>query len=138
MVLFRGSGDGQTVVMTDDTLHLNGTLGSTKRSGLWQVPRYVSIKRRLGSVELDFSQAEFVDDAVDILVDLVGGSLEIRVPADVWVESSVTTNLGSYEDHRKGNPDDPRIMMRLSGSTTAGSVQVRGPKKAIWPFGAKQ
>ncbi|MFC6713876.1 hypothetical protein [Branchiibius cervicis] len=64
--------------MTDDTLHLNGTLGSTKRSGLWQVPRYVSIKRRLGSVELDFSQAEFVDDTVDILVDLVGGSLEIR------------------------------------------------------------
>ena len=55
----------------------------------------------------------------------------------MWVESNITTNLGSYEDHRKGNPDDPRIIMHLTGSTTGGSVEVRGPKKPIWPFGTR-
>lgn len=123
--------------MSEQILHLNGTLGSTKRSGLWQVPPRVSIKRRLGSVELDFTQAEFVSDQVDLTVDLIGGSLHIRVPADVWVESSITTNLGSYEDHRKGNPHDPRIIIRITGSSTMGSVEVRGPKKTRWPFSAR-
>ena len=44
----------------EETLVLNGTFGSTKRSGPWRVPPRITLRRRFGSVELDFTSADFV------------------------------------------------------------------------------
>jgi Cell wall-active antibiotics response 4TMS YvqF len=110
--------------MTNEPLVLSGVLGSTKRSGAWQVPAEVRLRRRFGSAELDFTSAVFASDTVVLDVDMIGGSIELKVPADMHVTSELSTTLASYEDHREVNPVGGRSMP-LRGRAVWGSVEVR-------------
>jgi hypothetical protein len=58
-------------------------------------------------------------------VDMVGGSIELKVPADMHVSSELHTTLASYEDHRKVNPDPSGRSLTLRGRAVWGSVEVR-------------
>jgi predicted membrane protein len=116
--------------MSDEgKLVLNGTFGSTKRSGRWTVPPHITLRRRFGSAELDFTSADF--QALDVVmdIDMVGGSIELRVPNDVRVESELSTTFASYEDHRKTTAATASRSIRLRGRAVWGSVETRGPKK---------
>jgi hypothetical protein len=73
--------------MTNEPLVLSGVLGSTKRSGAWKVPEQVTLHRRFGSAELDFTSAVFASDHVVLDVDMIGGSIELKVPSDMHVNS---------------------------------------------------
>ena len=113
---------------TDSTLVLDGVLSSTQRSGAWEAPRRITMRRRMGSVKLDFTEASWPTEGVDIEVDLVGGSLEIWVPANACVEESLTTRLASFQDHRHPSSyEGPKLTLR--GRATWCSVEVRGPRK---------
>jgi predicted membrane protein len=114
----------------DQTLLLGGFFGSTKRSGAWQVPERVLLKRRFGSAELDLTEAIFAGTEISFEIDMIGGSIELRVPEDVHVTSSMLTNFASYQDHRKTNPHPAERTLTISGRATLGSVEVRGPKKS--------
>lgn len=113
----------------DDTLRLRGTFGSRKRSGAWVVPRTIDIRTRMGSTELDFTKADFPHDELSIMVNMVGGSIELRVPANSTVDiNDVTTTLGSVEDHRAAQPAGTTPHITITGKLTWGSLEVRGPK----------
>jgi hypothetical protein len=123
--------------MMSEPLLLTGIFGSTKRSGEWQVPACVVLRRRMGSAELDFTSAVFEAAHTHLELDMIGGSLELRVPDDMHVESTLQTTLASFEDHRKHNPDSSGRSLTISGKTVWGSVEVRGPKQPVWPRGKK-
>lgn len=90
------------VVPGSDVVEWRGTFGSIKRNGAWTVPAQIRIHRRMGSVELDFTEAQFTSPVTDVELDVTGGSIEIRVPAGATVSTDeVVVNLGSIEDHRK-------------------------------------
>ena len=112
----------------DGALVMNGTFGSVKRSGRWRVPSRITLRRRFGSVELDFTAADFTAGDVVLDVDMVGGSIELRVPDDVRVESELTTSFASYEDHRGTTTDDVVRTITLRGRAVFGSVETRGPR----------
>ncbi|WP_052591039.1 LiaF domain-containing protein [Luteipulveratus mongoliensis] len=119
--------------MTDTKpLELQGVFGSTKKSGNWEVPASITLHRRMGSAELDFTQATFTTNTVTIDINMVGGSLEIRVPENASVDSDVVTKLGSYQDHRDGNPPSPDVRIHLRGTATWGSVETRGPRQGLF------
>jgi hypothetical protein len=112
-----------------DTLNLSHTFGSTKRKGQWQVPEHVVLRQRMGSAELDFTEALLSTTNITLELDMVGGSIELRVPADMHVESTLETTLASYQDHRGANPSPAARTLSIRGRAVWGSVEVRGPKK---------
>jgi hypothetical protein len=119
----------RTSVITD-ILNLDHTFGSIKRDGQWEVPAKVVLRQRMGSASLDLSNAVFTSPHTNLEIDMVGGSIEIRVPADMQVVPGLRTMLASYEDHRReDNSTQTGHTLSISGRAVWGSVEVRGPKK---------
>lgn len=106
-------------------LKLRHTFGSIKRKGDWSVPGSVVITQRMGSTELDFRQASFESDQTIIDVDMIGGSIEMKVPHDVDVEADIATTLASYQDHRKEQGTPRRGLIELRGRAVWGSIEVQ-------------
>ena len=111
---------------SDQPLVLSGTLGSTKRSGAWQVPEQITLRRRFGSAELDFTSAVLAGPHIVMDVDMIGGSIELRVPDDMHVTSELRPTLASYADPRKVPPAPSGRSLPLRGRAVFGSVEVRG------------
>lgn len=120
------------VSASDRPLVLRSTMGGQKRSGPWVVPRQLVIHSRMGSTELDFTDARIDHAQVDIQIDVTAGSVELWVPTGASVRGDdVQVIAGSFEDRRRV-PDDGtgRPLFVLTGRVVAGSVEVRRPKYA--------
>ncbi len=84
---------------------------------------------RMGSAELDFTAAVFEAEQTTLDIDMIGGSVELRMPEDMRVQSTLSTTLASYQDHRKHTPETTGRSLTINGRAVWGSVEVRGPKK---------
>jgi hypothetical protein len=116
----------------DKVLELRGVFASVKREGNWLVPSTLRLHRRMGSAELDFTQADIRHPVVRIEVDMIGGSVEMRVPEGASVGlDAVAVTLGSVQDHRKDAPAQGTPHFDITGQVRWGSVEVRGPKRKI-------
>lgn len=109
-------------------------LGAVTRSGVWDVPAHLVVRTTLGSAELDFTEARIPHEVVEIELDVVAASVELRLPAGARVEhSAVQATLSSIEDRVRGRSDTPSgTVFRISGSVRAGSVEIRPPRKSRW------
>ncbi len=109
-------------------------LGAVTRSGVWDVPAHLVVRTTLGSAELDFTEARIPHEVVEIELDVVAASVELRLPAGARVEhSAVQATLSSIEDRVRGRSDAPSgPVFRISGSVRAGSVEIRPPRKSRW------
>jgi hypothetical protein len=121
------------IVAGSDVVEWRGTFGSIKRKGVWTVPAKIRIHRRMGSVELDFTEAQFTAPITDIELDLIGGSIEIRVREGATVSTDeIVVSMGSIEDHRKTREVGGSPRLRFHGSLRMGSLEVRGPRKRLF------
>lgn len=73
-------GPGAIATSAADRLELRGWLGSLRRHGEWMVPTRLALVRRVGSVDLDLTHARFAGPVVVIELDMVRGSVDIRLP----------------------------------------------------------
>lgn len=106
-------------------LRLQHTFGMLKRAGDWHLPPAVEIKQRMGSTELDLTDATFESPETTIQIDMIGGSIELKVPLDIHVDADIQTTAASYQDHRKtGNTETQRRIL-LRGRAIWGSVEIR-------------
>jgi hypothetical protein len=107
-----------------------GTFGSLIRKGVWTVPARIRLYRRMGSVELDFTEAQFTSAVVDIELDVAWGSVELRLPDGAgMVADGVVVTGGSVEDKRRNAVFDGRPQVRLYGTLRWGSLEIRGPRR---------
>ncbi len=122
-------GPGAIATSAADRLELRGWLGSLSRAGEWTVPTRLALVRRVGSVDLDLTNARFAGPVVVIELDLVRGSLDIRLPegASASIDDIVVYG-GSARDRRKSPPAEGRPHVVLTGRVVLGSVTVRGPR----------
>ena len=108
-------------------------LSSVTRRGEWEVPERLVVQAAMGSVKLDFTETTIGHDAVEIDLDLVAGSLELRVPAGAGVDlDALSLSLGSVDDKRRGDDRNRRTgapAFVLTGAVRAGSVEVRSPRR---------
>ncbi len=117
-----------------DRLELRGWMGSLHRSGEWTVPTRLSLVRRVGSVDLDLTTARFAGPVVVIELDLVRGSLDLRLPEGASASiDDVTVYGGSARDRRKNPPAEGKPHVVLTGRVVLGSVNIRGPKRRQVP-----
>lgn len=108
-------------------VELRATMSSLKRSGRWVVPRRLVVRNRMGSTELDFTEAQIDHAEVHIELDVTGGSVELLLPAGSSVRTDdVDVNMGSIKD--KVGADQPsRPHFVVSGSVRAGSLKIKRP-----------
>ena len=123
---------GAIAASAADRLELRGWLGSLHRGGEWSVPTRLALVRRVGSVDLDLTNARFAGPVVVIELDMVRGSVDIRLPdgASASVDD-VTVYGGSARDRRKNPPADGRPHVVLTGRVVLGSVNIRGPRRPL-------
>jgi hypothetical protein len=115
-----------------EVVELRGVFGSVKRRGRWVVPGTLRLHRRMGSVELDFTEADIRHPVVRIELDTIGGSIELRVPESASVSlDAVAVTLGSVEDHRKDAPPRGTPHFDITGQLRWGSLEVRGPRRKL-------
>ncbi|MCB0923146.1 MAG: DUF1707 and DUF2154 domain-containing protein [Mycobacterium sp.] len=123
-------GPGAIATSAADRLELRGWLGSLRRKGQWTVPTRLALVRRVGSVHLDLTAARFAGPVVVIELDMVRGSVDIRLPEGASASiDDVTVYGGSARDRRKDPPAEGRPHVVITGRVVMGSVDIRGPKK---------
>jgi hypothetical protein len=125
-------GPGAIVTSAADRVELRGWMGSLKRHGEWTVPTRLALVRRMGSVVLDLTNARFAGPVVVIELDMVRGSVDLRLPAGASASiDDVTVYGGSARDRRKDAPAEGAPHVVLTGRVVMGSVNVRGPKRPL-------
>lgn len=124
-------GPGAIGSSATDRLELRGAMGSLRRHGEWTVPTRLSLVRRMGSVDLDLTSARFAGPVVVIELDIIRGSVDIRLPDGASASiDDVSVYGGSARDRRKDPPADGRPHVVLTGRVVMGSVNIRGPKRS--------
>jgi Domain of unknown function (DUF1707) len=124
-------GPGAIVTSAADRVELRGWMGSLKRHGEWIVPTRLALVRRMGSVELDLTKAHFAGPVVVIELDMIRGSVQIRLPDGASASiDDVTVYGGSARDLRKAAPAEGTPHVVLTGRMVMGSVKIRGPRRA--------
>jgi hypothetical protein len=107
-------------------VELRASFATLKRNGDWTVPRELVIYNRLGSTELDFSEARIKHSEVRIQLNCGGGSVKLVLPDGASVVTDeVRMTAGSIKDKVGSGGGRPRFV--LSGSVTAGSLVIRRP-----------
>ena len=125
-------GPGAIVTSATDRVELRGWMGSLKRHGGWIVPTRLALVRRMGSVDLDLTGARFAGPVVVIELDMVSGSVDIRLPDGASASiDDVTMYAGSARDRRKDPPAEGTPHVVLTGRVVLGSVNIRGPKRPL-------
>ncbi|CNV23751.1 protein of uncharacterised function (DUF1707) [Mycobacterium tuberculosis] len=88
--------------------------------------------RRLGSIELDLVKARFAGPVVVIELDMMFGSLEVRLPNGASASiDDVEVYVGSASDRRKDAPAEGTPHVVLTGRMVCGSVVIKGPRRAL-------
>ena len=125
-------GPGAIVTTATDRVELRGVLGSLKRQGEWVVPTRLALVRRMGSIDLDLTKARFAGSIVVIELDVKFGSVDIRLPEGASASiDDVEVIIGSARDHRKDAPADGSPHVILTGRSVCGSIDIRGPRRAV-------
>lgn len=117
---------------------LSVVLGSVTRRGAWSVPAAMDARATLGSIVLDYREAQLAPGVTELHVKALFGSIEIIVPPTLAVTVDGNAFLGSF-DHVERAPSAPEPntpVLRISGSALLGSVEVmtrlprgRNPKR---------
>lgn len=114
--------------------NLFSVLGSSDRTGRWQPAREIGCFSLLGSIKLDFREAEFPRSGVSVNAGCILGSVEIVVPPGINVDLSGLPLLGSMDNKSGGgDPDAPRITVKgvaLLGSVEIKRKEVKQPKES--------
>lgn len=103
------------------------TMSSTKRDGRWTVPASMRVYNRLGSTELDFTEAVIPHAEVRVEIDLAGGSVDLLLPDTATVDADdVRVTAGNVTNKASSGSGRPHFV--LTGTVTAGALTLRKPK----------
>lgn len=110
---------------------LRSVFGAVKRGGDWEFPQTLRLHGRFSSFELDFSETVIQHERVDIQLDVIACSVELRLPKDAGAATEeLETVLASVQDHRKVLLSAGEPHFRIRGRAWFGSVELRGPRPA--------
>ncbi|MGQ4276985.1 DUF1707 SHOCT-like domain-containing protein [Pseudidiomarina sp. E22-M8] len=99
-------------------------LGSNVRDGQWVVPKKIVVVDVLGSAKIDFTDAIFQHQNIEINVTNVIGNLEIFIPENVNVSSRVFNIIGSTENNAPSMAGRQAPQITITGWSLLGSVEI--------------
>ncbi|RZS37658.1 uncharacterized protein DUF1707 [Herbihabitans rhizosphaerae] len=119
--------DTAPAVPRRESLELRNTMSKIQRVGRWYVPRELTVRNKMGSTELDFTEAEIEHDQVHIDLDVAAGSVIMLMPPNCSIDANdVEVTAGKIED-KVGFREGARPHFVLTGDVRAGTVKIRRP-----------
>ncbi|GAA3434329.1 DUF1707 SHOCT-like domain-containing protein [Kutzneria kofuensis] len=110
----------------------SGCGSSITRNGYWQVPRSMLIRSKWGSgVNLDFTEAVFEHERLDMRIEVTGGAVTLRLPDGASVSlNDLNTRMGASVNDRvgfQGRQGTPQIV--VSGDLSMAALTIKGPRR---------
>ncbi|HHV20069.1 MAG TPA: DUF1707 domain-containing protein [Propionibacterium sp.] len=113
---------------TGESETLVAVFGGSTRRGVWRARRQIRSFALFGGSELDFSEAIFEHDVIEITGFWLFGGLDVKIPEGVEVHDEVVGIFGGSDvKNTRPTPGGPKII--LKGIALFGGVSVKGPKK---------
>jgi hypothetical protein len=107
-------------------VRIESVLSSVEQAGPRSVRGRLEIRALLGSVELDLRGAAFEEPVTEIALDLVLGSIELKLPGHFVVENRSGSFLSSFECRpacdSPATPGQPVVI--FTGRNILGSIAV--------------
>ena len=109
----------------DQPLVLRSGMGTLKRAGVWTVPGRIRVQSVMGSVVLDFSDAQ-VPPIVDVALELGAGSARLVLPDGATADvDGMVSGMGTVRSRVGSTPVPGRPHFHVHGRSAMGSVTVR-------------
>lgn len=106
-------------------------MGGSSRKGVWTPPRKLRTFAAMGGVVLDFREARFGSEVVEVEVFACMGGTEIVVPPGVRVDAHGLGIMGGFDnrapDHETGDPRAPLVRVRGLAIMGGITIDVREP-----------
>ena len=107
-------------------LVLKAGMSTIKRTGPWAVPARLRVQSGMGSVVLDFCDAQNPHPVVEIELDLGAGSARLLVPDDATANvDDLVPGMGSVKSKVPSTPRPGAPHFVIHGRTAMGSVMIR-------------
>ena len=108
-----------------ERMRLSAVFSGTRRSGQWTVPLLIEAKLIFGDMTLDFRDAWFEVDTLDIDVDGWCGKLRLIIPPGTQIENEIEETLSGSKHRRGREVTEPNgRLVRLSGQMFMGKVEI--------------
>jgi hypothetical protein len=105
---------------------LRAGMSNIKRTGAWSVPPKLKVQTGMGSVMLDFCEADIPHQVVEIDLDVGAGSAKLIVPDDATVNvDGMVTSMGTVKSKLPSSPRAGAPHFVITGRAGMGSVVVR-------------
>ncbi|MDO5498104.1 MAG: DUF1707 domain-containing protein [Propionibacteriaceae bacterium] len=112
---------------TGDSENLVAIFGGSTRKGVWRARRNINSFALFGGSDLDFTEAIFENDVIEIKGFWMFGGLDVKIPEGVEVEDHVVGVFGGSDvKNTRPVPGGPKII--LKGLALFGGCSVKGPK----------
>ncbi|GAB3294328.1 hypothetical protein GCM10027563_34910 [Parasphingorhabdus pacifica] len=112
---------------------IRGTGSEVKRKGQWQVPASLRVRTRLSDTVLDFTEAVYSSQVVDIELDDTMGSTKLIVPEQATLDcNALEVSWGNLDTRVPTGPPRGRPHFVLHGKSKGGDVKIRHPRKGSW------
>jgi uncharacterized protein DUF1707 len=111
-----------------DLVELRNHASSLKRAGRWSVPRRLVVNSKAGTVRLNFADAAFAHQLVEIDLSVFASSVEVIVPAGASADiDSIETVASSVKSKIPATYDapGPGVRLHLRGKLQASSLKIR-------------
>lgn len=118
-------------VAAASSVRIPAVFGSAERAGTWTVPEHIDVMVMFGEVKLDFRDAVFTTDTVELDISVTLGSLTLILPPGTQVENECEEFMSSSTHPSKGRKGAPPngILFLIRGQVRLGelSIKERGP-----------
>ncbi|MFD0583487.1 DUF1707 SHOCT-like domain-containing protein [Dactylosporangium darangshiense] len=115
-------------IAVPDQLEIRNHSSNLKRQGRWSVPRRLLISTRAGSVKLDFTEAVFTTQLVQIQLEARSSSIDLVLPRGATADiDSIAPHASSLRQKVPAAYDTGAqgITFKINGEVRSSSVRVR-------------
>lgn len=114
----RSTGDSETLV---------AIFGGSTRRGVWRARKHINTFALFGGNELDFTEAVFENDVIEITGFWMFGGCTIKLPEGVEVQDHVVGIFGGSDvKYTRPSPGGPKVVIK--GLALFGGCDIKGPK----------
>lgn len=127
---------GVAAVRPKDLVRIDGHGASTRRDGLWLVPRRMRVRVRGGSVTLDFTEAATWWPWLRLEVAVRGGGLRLVTRPGTLVRTDAVGVRSSSVTVRApwGAAVPVRFRIDAAGTVASGGFTARPPRRTLWQW----
>jgi Domain of unknown function (DUF1707) len=105
---------------------LRAGISGIRRSGRWTVPARLRVQSVMGSVLLDFSQAEIPHSVVEVELEMAASSAKLLLPDHATADvDGLATPLGEVKSRVPARPREGGVHFVVHGRCSIGSVVLR-------------